>query len=102
MSCGARFALAMKARDHTSGTFDLVAGAQVREGFPALNPIKSVPTLVLDNGTALAQSGTPLTRSHQRVRSGRSRFSRPSEIEEDCLALPVYQATLTENQMDAA
>ena len=101
-SCGARFVPARKGRDYTSGTIEPVAGAQVRGGYPALNPIKSVPTLVLDNDAALAQSGTPLTRSRQRVRSGRTRFSRPSEIEEIRLALPVYQATLPENQMDAA
>lgn len=92
----------MKGRDYTSGTINLVAGAQVKKDDTALNPIKSVPTLVLENGMALTQSWTPLARLHQRVRSGRSRFSRPSGIEENCLALCVYQGTLPKNQMDAA
>lgn len=51
-----RIALAMKGLDYTSRSVDLVKGAQAHEDYAALNPIKGVPTLVLDDGTVLTQS----------------------------------------------
>lgn len=51
-----RIALSMKGLDYTSQSVDLVQGAQTGEDYVALNPIKGVPTLVLEDGTVLTQS----------------------------------------------
>ncbi len=51
-----RIALAMKGLDYTSRSVNLVDGAQSHDDYAALNPIKGVPTLILDDGTVLTQS----------------------------------------------
>lgn len=52
----ARIALNLIGLDYEIRPVDLVAGAQKEPGYAALNPGKSVPTLVLDDGTILTQS----------------------------------------------
>jgi len=51
-----RIALAMKGISYTPVAVDLVAGAHKAPDYTALNPIAGVPTLILDDGTALTQS----------------------------------------------
>ncbi|MCM2563113.1 maleylacetoacetate isomerase [Lutimaribacter sp. EGI FJ00015] len=51
-----RIALNLKGVDYELETIDLTKGEQRAEGYAALNPAKGVPTLVLDDGTALTQS----------------------------------------------
>lgn len=51
-----RIALNLKGIAYKDVSVDLVAGAQRDAGYKALNPIAGVPTLVLDDGTALTQS----------------------------------------------
>lgn len=51
-----RIALALKNIPFTSRPVDLVAGDQQKADYAALNPVKGVPTLVLEDGTALTQS----------------------------------------------
>ncbi|WP_193142796.1 MULTISPECIES: maleylacetoacetate isomerase [unclassified Meridianimarinicoccus] len=51
-----RVALNLKGLSYRTVPVDLVAGAQHAPDYVALNPIKGVPTLVLEDGTALTQS----------------------------------------------
>lgn len=51
-----RAALNLKGVSYETVPVDLVAGAQRDPDYVALNPGKGVPTLVLDDGTALTQS----------------------------------------------
>lgn len=51
-----RTALNLKGLAYETVPVDLVAGDQRDEGYAKLNPSKGVPTLVLDDGTALTQS----------------------------------------------
>lgn len=51
-----RVALNMKGLDYTTIPVDLVAGAQRADDYVSLNPGQGVPTLVLEDGTALTQS----------------------------------------------
>ncbi|MEM6374558.1 MAG: glutathione S-transferase N-terminal domain-containing protein, partial [Pseudomonadota bacterium] len=51
-----RCALHIKGLAFDTVTVDLLAGAQHDAGYAALNPGQGVPTLVLDDGTALTQS----------------------------------------------
>ncbi len=51
-----RVALNLKGLAYETCPIDLVAGAQRADDYAALNPVKGVPTLVLDDGTVLIQS----------------------------------------------
>ncbi|WP_425083397.1 maleylacetoacetate isomerase [Ruegeria profundi] len=51
-----RIALNLKGLSYDYSPVDLVAGEQSEPGYTALNPGKGVPTLVLEDGTALTQS----------------------------------------------
>ena len=51
-----RIALAMKGLEYLSRSVNLVEGDQCSDEYIGLNPIKGVPTLVLEDGTALTQS----------------------------------------------
>ncbi len=51
-----RIALNLKGVEYDIVPVDLTAGAQKTAEYSALNPMKGVPTLVLDDGTALTQS----------------------------------------------
>ncbi|MEM6760384.1 MAG: maleylacetoacetate isomerase [Pseudomonadota bacterium] len=51
-----RIALALKGLEAEIVPVDLLAGDQKTESYAALNPIKGVPTLELDDGTILTQS----------------------------------------------
>ncbi|MEM9583299.1 MAG: maleylacetoacetate isomerase [Pseudomonadota bacterium] len=51
-----RIALAMKGIEYQSRPVDLLAGEQGAAEYVALNPVAGVPTLVLEDGTALTQS----------------------------------------------
>lgn len=55
-----RLALALKGIEVEHHPVDLTAGAQKAADYTAANPQGLVPTLVLDDGTALAQSGAIL------------------------------------------
>ncbi|SDO23000.1 maleylacetoacetate isomerase/maleylpyruvate isomerase [Lutimaribacter pacificus] len=51
-----RIALNLKGVAYDIETIDLPKGEQKADSYAALNPMKGVPTLVLDDGTALTQS----------------------------------------------
>lgn len=51
-----RIALHLKGIAYSSHSVDLVAGAQKTSQYTGLNPGKSVPTLILDDGQVLTQS----------------------------------------------
>ena len=51
-----RIALHLKGLSFETVPVDLVKGDQKRDDYAALNPLAGVPTLVLDDGTALTQS----------------------------------------------
>ncbi len=51
-----RIALNLKGLDYETIPVDLVAGEQNDVSYAALNPIRGVPVLVLDDGTMLTQS----------------------------------------------
>jgi maleylacetoacetate isomerase len=51
-----RIALGLKGLDYTSRPINLVEGAQAHPDYAALNPVKGVPSLVLEDGTVLTQS----------------------------------------------
>ncbi len=51
-----RIALAMKGIEYQSRHVDLIAGAQRMPEYAELNPMQGVPTLMLEDGTALTQS----------------------------------------------
>ena len=55
-SARVRMALNLKGVEYDIVPVDLTAGAQKTAEYSALNPMKGVPTLVLDDGTALTQS----------------------------------------------
>lgn len=51
-----RIALNLKGLPFETAAVDLVAGAQKDPAYTALNPVAGVPTLLLEDGTALTQS----------------------------------------------
>ncbi len=51
-----RIALHLKGLAFETRSVDLVAGDQREAAYAALNPVKGVPTLITDDGTALTQS----------------------------------------------
>jgi maleylacetoacetate isomerase/maleylpyruvate isomerase len=51
-----RIALNLKGVAYDLETVDLTKGEQKADSYAALNPVRGVPTLVLDDGTALTQS----------------------------------------------
>ncbi|WP_436639614.1 glutathione S-transferase N-terminal domain-containing protein [Microbaculum sp. FT89] len=55
-SYGVRIALDLKGIAYEAVPVNVVAGEQGADDYPALNPGRSVPTLVLDVGTVLTQS----------------------------------------------
>lgn len=60
-----RVALSLLGLDHQIRPVDLLAGEQRAPDYAALNPGKCVPTLVLDDGTALTQSMAILEYLHE-------------------------------------
>ncbi|MWD29137.1 maleylacetoacetate isomerase [Aquicoccus sp. SCR17] len=56
-----RIAMNLKGLDYELETINLPKGEQREDGYAAINPIKGVPALVLDDGTVLTQSMAILT-----------------------------------------
>jgi len=96
-----RIALGLKGIVYTIRPVNLVAGEHRKPDYARLNPVKRVPTLVLEDGTVLTKSIAILDYLDQVVPSPRFCQTTTLFCARKCLALAAFDAARPEKQMDA-